>query len=333
MSDVLLVVAAWLTRADGHVLLAQRQIGKAYASCYEFPGGKVQPGESEQAAMARELREELGLSVQVHELLSQSLEDQRAFENGQIVRLQLYRVSALEADLQRLGPVGLEGQALRFCPPGRLQRLDLPPLDRPLVRDLALARQLVISPEPNEAGEFLRGLKATVSAGNRIVLLRAKQRSLPDLRSLVVKARDILAAAGGELLIQDRADLVQEWRLGGMSLTAKALMQQKKRPLPENYWLVAACHNEQELHHAHAIGCDFVTLAPVLPTTTHPGQTGMGWAAFAGLAQQFSDLPIYALGGLNPADLAKAQQQGAFGVAGISEFWTPGTLNSSASRR
>lgn len=315
------VVAAWLARADGTVLLAQRQIGKSYADCFEFPGGKVQPGETEQAAIARELMEELGLRVQVHEALGQTIEDQRENEGGQIVQLTLYRVSAPEADLQRLGPVGLEGQALRFCPPGRMQRLLLPPLDRPLVRDLALSRKLVISPEPIEEGEFLRGLKATIGVGNRLVLLRAKQRRLTDLRSMIVKARDVLAAAGGELLIQDRADLVQQWRLGGMSLTAKALMQLKKRPLPDNYWLSAACHNSDELQHAQAIDCNFVTLAPVAPTATHPNLPGIGWTKFQQLTRNFPKLPIYALGGLKPADLPHAQQSGAFGVAGISAFW------------
>lgn len=322
-NQTLKVVAAWLERADGSVLLAQRQIGKSYAACYEFPGGKVQSGETEPAAMARELAEELGLSVQVHEALGQTTEDQRAFEGGKMVQLTLYRVSAPEANLQRLGPVGLEGQALRFCPPGRIQRLDLPPLDRPLVRDLALSRQLVITPEPADAVEFLRALKLRVQAGSKLVLLRAKQHSLTELRALVVKSRDLLAAQGGELLIQDRADLVQEWRLGGMSLTAKALMQQKKRPLPDNFWLTAACHNAAELRQAQAIDCDFVTLAPVLPTRTHPGHAGIGWAAFQQLARQFPKLAIYALGGLKPADLAYAQRMGAFGVAGISEFWTP----------
>ena len=108
-----------------------------------------------------------------------------------------------------------------------------------------------------------------------------------------------------------------------MSLTAKALMQQKKRPLPDNFWLTAACHNAAELRQAQAIDCDFVTLAPVLPTRTHPGHAGIGWAAFQQLARQFPKLAIYALGGLKPADLAYAQRMGAFGVAGISEFWTP----------
>ena len=314
-----------MARSDGAVLLAQRQIGKSYAACYEFPGGKVQPGESEQAAIARELVEELGLSVQVHEVLGQTEEDQRAHEGGQIVQLTLYRVSASEADLQQLGRVGLEGQALRFCPPGRIQRLSLPPLDRPLVRQLALSRSLVITPEPTDTPEFLRALKSRVQAGSKLVLLRAKQRSLTDLRALVVKSRDLLAANGGELLIQDNAALAQEWRLGGMSLTSKALMQQKKRPLPDNFWLAAACHNAVELRHAQAIGCDFVTLAPVLPTSTHPGHVGLGWAQFKQLAQEFTDtspaLPIFALGGLEPSDLAQAQRAGAFGVAGISGFW------------
>ncbi|NJR44074.1 thiamine-phosphate pyrophosphorylase [bacterium] len=93
------------------------------------------------------------------------------------------------------------------------------------------------------------------------------------------------------------------------------------RPLPAPYWLAAACHNAAELQRAMAIGCDFVTLAPVCATQTHPGIAGMGWTAFQQLTQIAAPLPIYALGGLAPSDLALAQAHGAFGVAGISAFW------------
>jgi 8-oxo-dGTP diphosphatase len=62
-AGIVRVAAAVILRADGRVLLAQRPPGKAYAGYWEFPGGKLEPGESPRAALDRELHEELGLRV------------------------------------------------------------------------------------------------------------------------------------------------------------------------------------------------------------------------------------------------------------------------------
>ncbi len=62
---MVLVAAAALIDADGRVLLAERPAGKPMAGMWEFPGGKVEPGETPEAALIRELREELGIDVAV----------------------------------------------------------------------------------------------------------------------------------------------------------------------------------------------------------------------------------------------------------------------------
>ncbi len=82
----------------------------------------------------------------------------------------------------------------------------------------------------------------------------------------------------------------------------------------------ASCHNSEELKTAQQLGVDFVTLSPVAATRSHPDAQTLGWENFAELAQ-LHPLAVYALGGVSRKQLSLAQQHGAIGVAGISDFW------------
>jgi 8-oxo-dGTP diphosphatase len=82
-----------------------------------------------------------------------------------------------------------------------------------------------------------------------------------------------------------------------------------------------SCHDAAELAHAVSIGADFALLSPVLPTLTHPGAATLGWETFSALAAA-SAIPVYGLGGLERADVARAQSHGAHGVALLRGAWT-----------
>ncbi len=84
--------------------------------------------------------------------------------------------------------------------------------------------------------------------------------------------------------------------------------------------LSASCHDASELALAKALGCDFVIVGPVRETATHPGQAGIGWDGFEALRAQ-SALPIYAIGGLAPADIEESRRHGAQGIAAIRGLW------------
>lgn len=82
----------------------------------------------------------------------------------------------------------------------------------------------------------------------------------------------------------------------------------------------ASCHDRDELARAAALGADFAVLSPVLPTASHPGVPGMGWAAFAELVRGHP-LPVYALGGMSEAMNDIAQRHGGHGVALMRGIW------------
>ena len=80
---------------------------------------------------------------------------------------------------------------------------------------------------------------------------------------------------------------------------------------------IAACHDAVSLQHAQQIGCDAVFVSPVKVTATHPDVSALGWDRFADLIEK-CQIPVFALGGMSPDDLATAQQHGAYGFGGYS---------------
>lgn len=126
-SDVRLLhaVAAALVDADGRVLVATRPPGKAEAGRWEFPGGKIDPGESPEAALVRELAEELGIDTSASCLAPAGF---ASHDTGTVHLVLLLFVCRR----WRGTPVAREGQTLRWCRPAELFGLDLLPADRPL---------------------------------------------------------------------------------------------------------------------------------------------------------------------------------------------------------
>ena len=123
---VVLVAAMALVDADGRVLLAKRPEGKAMAGLWEFPGGKLLPGETPEAALIRELKEELGLDITESCLAPFTFASHR-YEDFHLL-MPLYVCRVWDGT-----PVALEGQELKWVRPGEMRNLAMPPADAPLV--------------------------------------------------------------------------------------------------------------------------------------------------------------------------------------------------------
>lgn len=312
------VVAAVLRDRLGRVLLAQRRAGSHLAGLWEFPGGKVEPGEAPVAALVRELHEELGVDVDPATVTP--LHRVPWHYAGQRPIL----IDAWEVGAYRGEPHGREGQGVRWQELDDIALGDLPAADWPLVAALRLPRTLVISPEPAEdPTDWLRQLQATVTAGARGVLLRSKRLQGDALARLAREARTLCRAAGVRLLLSDHTRLAVDLELDGVHLSSAALraLPSLRGALPASMWIGASCHDADELALAQSAGCDYVSLSPVLPTASHPGAATLGWERFEALARE-SSLPVFALGGMSPSALASVRGRGGFGVAGIGAFWS-----------
>ena len=123
---ILLVAACALVDADGRVLVAQRPPGKAMAGLWEFPGGKLGVDETPEAALIRELREELGIDTEASCLAPLSFAS-HAYDGFHLL-MPLYVCRVWRGD-----PAAREGQALRWARPRELRRLPMPAADKPLI--------------------------------------------------------------------------------------------------------------------------------------------------------------------------------------------------------
>jgi 8-oxo-dGTP diphosphatase len=129
ITPTLLVVAGALCR-DGRWLMQQRPREKAHGGLWEFPGGKVEPGEAPARALARELAEELGIAVAPADCVPLSFATAPRDGGGTLLML-LYRVTRWTGE-----PHALEADALTWDVPAALAALPMPPVDVPLVREL-----------------------------------------------------------------------------------------------------------------------------------------------------------------------------------------------------
>ena len=127
MSDLLVIVAAALVDADGRVLVQQRAAGRAMAGLWEFPGGKIERGESAETALVRELKEELGISTETACLAPAGF-GTAPIEDGRQLLLLLYVCRKWSGI-----PKALDAAALRWVRPLELHDLSMPPADLPLI--------------------------------------------------------------------------------------------------------------------------------------------------------------------------------------------------------
>lgn len=126
--EIIRVVGAVLARGDGHILVCRRAPGRASAGLWEFPGGKVEAGESPEAALRRELQEELGFDAVIGPLVTREVTE----VNGVGIDLACYRVNVGE----NFAIESTDHDELRWIALGKLFELDWARPDLPVVREL-----------------------------------------------------------------------------------------------------------------------------------------------------------------------------------------------------
>jgi 8-oxo-dGTP diphosphatase len=304
------VAVGVIQRADGCVLLAERPPGKAWAGYWEFPGGKIEPGEDVRTALARELHEELGIDLE-HGYPWISV-DYRYPEKR--VCLNFYRVLGWHGT-----PHGREGQRLSWEDPQLVGVQPLLPANERILRALRLPAVYGITHAAHEGvAAFLPRLDAALEHGLRLIQVREPQMDADTLKAF---AREVVRRAhrfDARVLVNGHVALAQAVGADGVHLPARQLMQCTVPPDLE-LWS-ASCHDAAELAHAAELQARFVVLSPVLSTASHPEAAGLGWERFAQLVHHYS-LPVYALGGMRLELLDIAMAHGAHGVCLMRGIW------------
>lgn len=304
------VAAAVIERPDGSFLMARRPEGKVYAGWWEFPGGKVEAGETARHALDRELHEELGITVETaYPWLNRAYD----YEHARVM-LRFFRVPAWSGE-----PHPHEGQGgLAWTHAAQPDVEPILPANGPIMRGLSLPLTYGISALADYGADaFLERLEGALEQGLRMVQLREKQLPKEILAALAARIQARCQRHDALLIINSDIALAHQYG-AGLHLTSSQLLTLSSRPdLP---WLGASCHNAAELDHAVKLGADFVVLGPVCATASHPNAPPLGWPAFSRLIED-CPVPVYALGGLTPEDMEKARLAGAHGLALRSGAW------------
>lgn len=307
------VAAAALVSDSGDVLVSQRKQGTHLGGCWEFPGGKLEPGESFDAALHRELKEELDIVP----LSARPLIRTRYDYPEKSVLLDVWKIDAYSGQVK-----GVEGQRIKWQAIETLDQRDFPPADVPIINALLLPERYLITGDFNSTEDFASRLTAALDAGIELVQLRLTHNWLQvhtrahatEIMSLCSR----LCKQGSARLMLNTAEPTMITAADGLHLNSRRLLQTQARP---DYDLVSAsCHNREQLEHAQSVGVDFAVLSPVKKTASHADVRPLGWKRFHQLVDDIN-IPVYALGGLEAGDMERAWRCGAQGIAAISAYW------------
>ncbi|MCB5188541.1 Nudix family hydrolase [Methylobacillus caricis] len=301
---------AILRRDDGCVLLAERPEGKPWAGWWEFPGGKIEAGETALHALQRELREELGIEVkQAFPWLTRSFE-----YPDRHVRLHFFIVREWHNE-----PQGCEGQVLSWQSPAGLTVSPMLPANEPILAALNLPPIYAIT-NLQELGEsrFFAGLERALDRGFALIQVREKHLEQDALEQFVSHVLRKARPYQARVLLNGSIDIARKLGVDGVHLSSDRLLALESRP--EGLLCAASCHSQQELDKAGQLGLDFAVLSPVQHTLSHPGAQVLGWDGFARIAGG-NALPVYALGGLQLSDMGQAWAHGAHGLAMQRAVW------------
>ena len=153
---------------------------------------------------------------------------------------------------------------------------------------------------------------------SRLIQIREKNMQPEELAGFTREVVAMAHANDALVLLNGAPDIARDCGADGVHLDSAALMSCNTRP--DVAWCGASCHNAVELERARALGLDFAVLGTLAATPSHPGAPTLGWQRFAELIRDYA-LPVFALGGVQPADMQTAWQCGAHGIAMIRGAW------------
>ncbi len=299
MSKNTIEVAIAILLHRSKVLVGWRQENQHQGNKHELPGGKVEAGETPEQACRREIYEEVGIGIKnwhVFDVIRHEYEDV-------IVHLHLFHAYVPDELLD------LIHQPWTWYSRDQLSDLNFPKANAAIIQRLVWPHLIKISEQLTAMPE-----------SDCLLYWRIQPQDVDQIEAqLLALSDEQLAKLILNFDIWQQLDAVILTKIQTIHLKQSQLLSLKKAELPIGKRLIAACHDAVSLQHAQQIGCDAVFLSAVNSTDTHPDAKVLGWSGFEQLAKN-SDIPVFALGGVAPEDLEKAQKHNAYGLAGIRQF-------------
>ena len=299
MAKAIVDVAIAILLHKSKVLVGWRQVNQHQGNKHEFPGGKVEQGETPEQACRREIYEEVGIGLKdwhVFDMIQHEYDDI-------IVNLHLFHAYVPDELLNQIH------QPWAWYHRDQLASLNFPKANAVILQRLIWSHLIKISDQIEALPQSNAQLYWRVQTGE-IEKIEQQLKILNDaqLQKLIINIE-----------LWRELNTVLQAKIDTIHLKQSQLMGLNKGELVVGKRFIAACHDAVSLQHAHQIGCDAVFLSPVNTTETHPNAKVLGWDDFAVLAKN-SDIPVFALGGVAPKNLEQAQKHHAYGLAGIRQF-------------
>ncbi len=300
------VVAILYAKNNTQILITKRRKNQFMPNYWELPGGKIETGEDEEDALARELQEELGiktLRISLKHVMTHHYKDKT-------VNLSIYNVESYKGNV-----TGTEGQDIRWCNLQNLSNYKLLPTMRIIINRIRLPEYYWITPDERDPELLLQKCQNHLITGAKIIQLRSK-----DLieHSYIGKIHNLCQSYEARLILNVPNKTFKE-PCDGWHLTSEELLKYSKRPCANNKLLGASAHNMKEAKYAETISVDYISLAPIEETPSHPNATPLGWEVAKDIVSK-SNLPVYLLGGMGRDSLGRALKIRAQGIAGISQI-------------
>jgi len=310
---ILHAVAGVIRNTNNEVLLARRHIHSHQGGLWEFPGGKVEEDETAQQALNRELYEELGILA---EQMRPLIKIRHQYHDKEVL-LDVWLIEKWSG-----WAFGKEGQLIMWTDEQELQYQPVPIANYNIIKAVQLPDKYLITPSPRSTCDkkFLYQFERCLDHDMQLIQLRAPELSEQAYSLVAEKLLKLCQPYGAKLLVNGDVELAMKLGADGVQLNSKRLMQQKERPLSEDFLIGASCHTLQEIEQANHIDADFLLLSPVKTTATHPDTEPLGWSKFEQLIQ-YTNHPVFALGGMGKKDVETAWSYGGQGIAAINGLW------------
>jgi len=317
MSNIVHVAVAVIVNEDDEACISLRHKGAHQGGLWEFPGGKIEPDETVEQALIREIAEELDLAIKNSRPLITIIHHY----SDKAVCLHVRKALVYKGQA-----IGAEGQPVKWVPVSQLSTYDFPEANIPIIKAIQLPEKYLITGSFIDHQDFIAKLDTSIKHGIRLVQLRLKRGSMQNtagVQALLEDVSRLCKQSKVKLMLNLSTDYLEAADLSriefeGFHVDSRTLMALSQRKAGRLF--SASCHNEDELLQAEALRADFVVLSPVQITASHPEARALGWQQFTALTEKCS-LPVFALGGLSGNDIEKAWSCGAQGVAAISSFW------------
>jgi len=304
------VSVAILINYNHQVLLGQRPPQKSWEGWWEFPGGKIEKGETSSDALYREVYEEIGVKItQFKKWVTRKYS-----YDGNDITLHFFKVQKWEGEVtskenQKLVWAYLKNPNVSPILPANLfvqKAFDLPKYYA--ITNLSETSKKV----------FFNQLQNKISNGLKMIQVREKNISFDKFKIFSNEVIKICKPKGVKVIINSDVNLAYEINADGVHLTSKDLISIKK--IPKNLIVSASCHTQEEIDIAEKLNINFLVLSAIKKTLSHPDIKPIGWDEFENIANRVNT-PIYALGGLGVNDYSIALENGAIGIASQRSIW------------